>query len=207
MAIAARRVRNRPDGNKRREHILDEAQRIIGERGYHGFGLQELAERCGMTRPGLLHHFGTKDGLLIEVLRRAEASHEDAVIKLLGYRHDPSAPPDEQRERFFATLRIIVERNVAQPELVRLQVILQAEAINQTHPAHHYFQAREAAKLELMTAYVAPFAAHPGSAARQIVALMNGLEAQWLREEMRFDLPTEFDRAMAMVACRDPDRH
>jgi len=192
-------IRGRRDGQLRREAILDEAQRIIGECGYHGFGLHELAARCGLTRPGLLHHFGSKDGLLLDLLRHCDMRHERAAVAELGSHHDPLSAPDIQRARLIAGLQTIMARNIAQPELIRLQVILQAEAINHAHPAHDYFKAREATKLTLLAEHAATFSAHPMSTARQIIALWDGLQAQWLREDMTFDLLAEFDSAVASV--------
>ena len=66
----------RTDAAVRRAQILDETMRIIGERGYHGFGIQELAKRCDLTKPGVLHHFGSKDQLLIALLNDRDAKHE-----------------------------------------------------------------------------------------------------------------------------------
>lgn len=192
-------IRKRGNAKDRRAAILDEAQNIIGKRGYHGFGLQELADRCGLTKPGLLHHFGTKDQLLIDLLRDRDARHEAAVAELLDSRHDTAADVRGQHDVAIATLRLIVERNSRQPELTRLQVVLRAEAVNASHPAHEYFVAREAAKLELLANYVVPFAPRPRSTARQILALMGGLEEQWLREEGSFDLAGEFDAAISLI--------
>src|ERR1700741_2401727 len=62
----------------RRKQFLAEAARIIGERGYFGFGLQELAERCRVTKAGLLHHFGSKDQLLVELLQ--ERDRRDSIL-------------------------------------------------------------------------------------------------------------------------------
>lgn len=54
-------------------------------------------------------------------------------------------------------------------------------------------------KLDLLAGYVAPFGPHPRSSARQILALMGGLEEQWLREEGAFDLAGEFDAAITLI--------
>jgi len=58
----------REEPSLRREQILDETIRILGEQGYHGFTIQELAKRCGLSNAGLLYYFGSKDLLLIAVL-------------------------------------------------------------------------------------------------------------------------------------------
>jgi hypothetical protein len=43
-------------------------------------------------------------------------------------------------------------------------------------------------------------AGHPGSMARQLLALMSGLEEQWLRDPDSMDLVQEWDRAMETIA-------
>jgi hypothetical protein len=42
--------------------------------------------------------------------------------------------------------------------------------------------------------------AHPGSLARQLLALMSGLEEQWLHHLDTVDLVQEWDRAMTTIA-------
>ena len=55
-----RRVR----GDVRKRRILSTAVEVFGEQGYRGTSLREIARRVGMSDAGLLHHFGTKTGLL-----------------------------------------------------------------------------------------------------------------------------------------------
>lgn len=196
MSEKTRHSRFREDGHHRRQRVLDEAQRLIGERGYHGFGIQELASRCDLTKPGLLHHFGSKDQLLIALLRDRDVRHEEALFPLLGEDFERAEEAEDKRTLFIRGFRTLFERNVAQPELMRLHTILRVEAINPSHPAHVYFQAREAAKLELIAARLAAFVPFPQSVARQLSALMTGLEEQWLRSGCQFDLVAEFDRGI-----------
>ena len=73
------RTRTRNDPEVRREQILDEAIRIIGQRGYYGFTVQELAQRCGLTNGGLLYHFGSKEQLLIAVLEERNRRNAEIV--------------------------------------------------------------------------------------------------------------------------------
>lgn len=180
----------------RRDQILNETLRIVGERGYHGFGIQGLAERCGLTKPGLLHHFGTKEQLLIALLNDRDARHEAELSALFLAGYDAAASPQEQKEMLRRSFRAVVERNLEHPELVRLQAVLRAEAINPEHPAHAYFAARELASLERLTMRVAAFSPEPQSTARQILAMMTGFYEQWLREGESFDLLAEWDRAL-----------
>lgn len=188
------RVPERP----RRARILEETLRIVGERGYNGFGIQELADRCGLTKPGLLHYFGSKDQLLIALLTEVDASQE-AELSALVAPIDAGASAAAQCELFRRALRTFVERSLAQPELIRLRVVLRVEAINPLHPAHAYFNDRERGTLAWLAERTATFSPNPTSTARQVMAMMAGLEEQWLREGREVDLLAEWDRALALL--------
>jgi AcrR family transcriptional regulator len=183
----------------RRKQILDAALRIIGERGYHGFGLQELATRCGLTKAGLLHHFGSKDRLLIALLREREARDESAIVASLRDHASTAGDEGTSPDVLVEVFRAIVLRNTTQPELIRLSSVLRTEALNENHPAHGYFRQHEAAKLAIVEEMLAPFVEHARSTARQIIALMSGLEEQWLREGAAVDLVAEWDRAASKL--------
>ncbi|CAN7612167.1 TetR/AcrR family transcriptional regulator [Phenylobacterium sp. LjRoot219] len=76
------RTRTREDQEARRGQILDEAIRIVGERGFFGFTVQDLAQRCGVSNAGLLYHFSTKDELLHCMLQEFEARETAAMEPL-----------------------------------------------------------------------------------------------------------------------------
>ncbi len=51
--------------------ILDAAEKRLREHGPSGIKLQELAADVGVSHPAILHHFGSRDGLVEAVVRRA----------------------------------------------------------------------------------------------------------------------------------------
>ncbi len=59
-------------GRAKRTEILDQAMALFGEAGYRGASLRVIATRCGISHPGLLHHFPTKEALLLAVLQRRD---------------------------------------------------------------------------------------------------------------------------------------
>ena len=59
-------------GQARREAILDAASSLFAERGYHGASLRDISRRAGISHPGMLHHFASKDTLLGAVIDRLE---------------------------------------------------------------------------------------------------------------------------------------
>src|SRR5665647_3423140 len=60
--------RPRAETALRREAILQAAMVTFGAKGYYNGSLVEVADQVGMTHAGVLHHFGSKDQLLLEVL-------------------------------------------------------------------------------------------------------------------------------------------
>src|SRR5690349_12693157 len=116
-------------GRAKRRDILDQAMTLFGEAGYRGASLREIAARCGLSHPGLLHHFPTKEALLLAVLE-----HRDEVdAELLSGRAG------------LAMLRGLIgltALNATRPGIVELFTVLSAEATAAGHPAHGYFARR-----------------------------------------------------------------
>lgn len=197
MARAAKAL-TREDQDNRREQILDEAIRIVGERGFFGFTVQELAQRCGISNAGLLYHFGTKDQLLLAMLSEFEQREAVALGPLIALAQE-AAKGEAPAAALADLLRTMVARGSTQPEIGRLCMILASESLDASHPAHASFRKREAGVLDLFAQLVAPYTDNPRSKARQLLALMDGLAQQWVREDQAFDIRAEWDRAIAVV--------
>ncbi|MEV6932777.1 TetR/AcrR family transcriptional regulator [Dactylosporangium sp. NPDC051485] len=171
----ARGDRARLPAEQRRRQIIESATALVAERGFWGLSMQDVADDCGLTVPGLLHHVGSKDGLLVAVLEHRDAEDRRA----LG---DP--PPEGLRELCAA----LVRRNATQPEIVRLFAVLAAESLAPDHPAHAYFAARQQGVLDALATLAKGVSPRPETLARQIVATMDGLQLQWLRDPSGTDL-------------------
>src|ERR1700722_191134 len=59
-----------PPRRSRREEILDEATQLFAERGYEGTSMADLAEKVGLRKASLFHHFASKEVLYAAVLAR-----------------------------------------------------------------------------------------------------------------------------------------
>jgi AcrR family transcriptional regulator len=179
----ARRERSRLPAEQRRGQILAAATALVAERGFWGLSMQDVADACGLTVPGLLHHVGSKDGLLIAVLEHRD--EEDR--RSLG-----EPVPGDLRELCAA----LVRRNAGRPEIVRLFAVLAAESLAPEHPAHDYFADRQRTVL----AAFAQLAEPPEPAlARQIMATMDGLQLQWLRDPAGTDLVAMWEEAASRL--------
>jgi TetR/AcrR family transcriptional regulator, mexJK operon transcriptional repressor len=49
--------------------ILDEAWRLFQEKGYRGVTVDELCQRCALSKPTLYYYFGDKENLFVQLLR------------------------------------------------------------------------------------------------------------------------------------------
>lgn len=67
----------------RREEIIAEASRLFAERGYEGTSMGDLAERVGLRKASLFHHFPSKDGLYVTVLSQLLDEIREAIVTAL----------------------------------------------------------------------------------------------------------------------------
>ncbi len=172
-------------GRIRRDDIITAAAALYGEVGYHGASLREIAKRVGITHAGLLYYFPTKEALLAAVLERRDA--EDAERENLH-----GAPGFDMMHRFIA----LAEYNVRHPGIVDLYSRLAAEAIAEDHPAHAYFVRHYRRAYQEVQDSFAVMAERgelregvdPGLAALTFIALLDGLQTQWLTMPDAVDL-------------------
>lgn len=69
--------------------ILDEAERAFAESGYHGVSLNTIAEAVGIRAPSLVYHFGSKEKLFSEVVRRVYQKMAAELEVALGSGNTP----------------------------------------------------------------------------------------------------------------------
>ncbi|WTW99865.1 TetR/AcrR family transcriptional regulator [Streptomycetaceae bacterium NBC_01309] len=172
-------------GRAKRREIIDQAVALFGEVGYRGASLREIAARCGISHPGLIHHFPTKEALLLAVLAQRD---EDDARRL-------TAAGEVGVDRLRRTVEV-VELNTRRRAIVEMFTALSAEATSAEHPAHAYFAERYRTTVAGLTydyahareAGLLRPGIDPEEAARQLIALMDGLQVQWLIDSEGTDM-------------------
>jgi TetR/AcrR family transcriptional regulator, repressor for neighboring sulfatase len=76
-----KRTRRTPD--EARRLILDAAQAAIARTGPEGLRLQEIAAAVGISHPLILHHFGSRAGLVRELTREATIELRDKLVEAM----------------------------------------------------------------------------------------------------------------------------
>lgn len=182
-------------GEERRAEIVLAALEVIAERGYRGASMAAVAERVGLTQQGLLHYFPTKDALLVAVLR--ERDRWDAV-------------PDSPLR--LDLLGSLVEYNAMRPGIVQTFSALLGESVTEGHPAREFFTERyervRGSMTEVLRAEYGdrlPGGLTPERAAPLLVAVMDGLQYQWLLDPGAVDMPGAFRDFLALLGERSTD--
>jgi len=204
MSTQRHQPKSRPETVARRREIVKAAVEVFGAKGFTGGTLMDIAEQVGMTHAGILHHFGSKDQLLLEVLLYRD---ETDVAGLEG-RHIPGGA-----ELFRHLVRTAIA-NATRAGIVQSFVVLSAESVTDDHPAREFFRSRyEVLRGELERAFEVmcaergvdqPQAVADASAA--ILAVMDGLQVQWLLQRDVVDLArsTEFAIEAIVSAVLEP---
>jgi AcrR family transcriptional regulator len=193
--------RSSKQGRERREAILAAAEDVFARQGYRGGSLQTIAERVGLSQPGLLHHFPTKESLFVEILDLRQAEDEQRFMQKLA---------DSDGDFWVAVLEC-VKYGAETPGLSRLFTSLASESMDADHPGHEWFvghfrraramwthilvQEQKAGRVDADV--------DVGLLASEILAMWDGLTLQWELDPGGVDLVgamgTYLERVRAQV--------
>ena len=177
-----------------REQILSAALRIIAENGYTGATLQQVADAVGLSKPGVLHHFGSRDALFTAVLarrddedRRAFTPGDDMVASLIAtVRHNATVPGLVALYAAFAGIATTDSTATASREFLstRYPVIVGeiARTIRERQAAGEIDAALDADAL-----------------ARVMTAASDGLQTQWLIDPQGVDMAADLEKLWALI--------
>jgi AcrR family transcriptional regulator len=184
-----------------RRKILEACADAFGGAGFHGSSTKDIAQRAGISHTGLRHHFPTKEDLLIALLE-LRAEHSTEVLTALNARTPQTHPLEALRGQL-----AILRENQQDPGMIELHCVLSGEATSPDHPAHGYYVKRYqeirhhytqafvtlAERGELSTDFAPP------QLATMTIALINGLQAQWLYDREFVDIEGTVREFLASV--------
>ncbi|MGX5682845.1 TetR/AcrR family transcriptional regulator [Schumannella luteola] len=181
---------------EKRGLILEAALEVFAQSGYRAGSLRDVALKVGMSEAGLLHHFQNKSALLAAVLERRDDHARDMI--------DFSGPGRQT----LTDLIELVRYNSTIPGVVELYCTLSAEATSPDHPAHAFFVNRYQDTTSSITAAFTDMERHgqlrpginPAAASRALIALMDGLQVQWLLNRDSVDMVEDIRGFLSAVA-------
>lgn len=186
----------RARGEARRREILDTAMTLFSQGGFNSVSLADIAAEVGITQAGILHYYPTKAALLLAVLQEREFRNQEAARTSEAAGEDPLTA-------YIGTLK----DNDGNPELVKLFVILAAEATAEGHPGHDWFRERNENLVARTTDNVRrvidpaklPEGVDAEVIARWLLALAHGLGAQWVFDTSAFPRAELVERFMLLL--------
>ncbi len=152
---------------------------LFAAKGYRGTGVAALAQQVGMTATGMLYYFGSKERLLQEVVAERDRRDELDLDSLS-----------------LSSFRELGRHNEKTALLTRLYVVLGAESLDPDDPLHGFFIDRYETARGLVRS-VLEREREQGNFRRDIdteqiaaeaIAVLMGLEIQWLIDPERVDL-------------------
>ncbi|WP_345463346.1 helix-turn-helix domain-containing protein [Nocardioides marinquilinus] len=167
----------------RRREIVQSALELFLADGYYGTSLRAIARRIGMTHAGLLHHFDSKDELLVEVLHRWDLDTRSWF---------ESQPPVRSLDDLVDRCVALIDRHRDEPALIRLLLTLSSSASDPRHPLSSHFRQRSRSARAFMRGFLAPLQERGqipadvdlDQAAAWMVAGLDGLQLQWLNDAL-----------------------
>lgn len=127
-------------GVERRRAIVAAATEHFAREGYRGTGIAAIAKEAGVTTGGVLHHFGSKEGLLVAVLQQRD---RDAVT---AFESHPADTVADELDRWVA----VAAWNEDRAAVAALHTVLLAESIAADHPARAWFLERNRAVVAVL---------------------------------------------------------
>ena len=167
-----------PTDTDRRAAILNATVESFGRLGYYGTSLQRIATEVGLTKAGVLHYVGSKEGLLDLALTE---TYDQQTVDIMA------AMVTEERPLIAEMWRKVVAVNAVRPALVHMFSTLSAEALDPAHPAHDYFARREhdTVASALNINWRVPDGVNVEHLLQAGFSMMDGLQLRWLRSPGR----------------------
>lgn len=169
-----------------RARIVDAASAEFSAGGYEASSLRSIAAAAGLSHPGLLHHFPTKQALLEAVLTAQEEADQEA------FENHP-APTTAAELADVVSAAVALDRRAT--ALVQLRARLAVAGGDPGHPAHDFAVRRYERLAGQMAGEIAALPlgevsadVRPDEAADILLAVIEGLLVRGLAEP-ELDVP------------------
>jgi AcrR family transcriptional regulator len=175
-------------GLARQQQILDAAFELLATNGYRSTSLALVADKVGITEAGVLHHFPSKEALLLAVLDRRDLAAGPDVEAWVA---EPGGGLESLR-RIPALAQVLLD----EPLLMRFDSVVGGESIAEGGAVAEHFRNR----MRLIRRAFAGLLQEGirrgelrtdidvDAVAAEMVAFMDGIQTQWLLDPEAIDL-------------------
>ncbi len=186
-------------GLVRRNLILDASLELFAANGIRGTSLATVADAVGLTEAGVIHHFPSKDALVLAVLAHRDNADPDAEA-------DVAQPGGglESLRRIPRLAQVLLD----QPVLMRFDSVVGGESIAEGGAVLDYFRDRMRHIRQALCRMLREGIQRGDlrkdidveGVATEIVAFMDGIQTQWLLDPKRIDLLNAYQQYFDKLA-------
>lgn len=176
----------------RKAELLDQVREMIATEGSAGLSLRSVARWCGMSAPGILHHFDGLKPLLEAVLAKRDAEQLAAATAYV----DSLGEEGTLLDFADALVRTVESTAVESLNFDALEV----EAVAQPdHPAHDYYLHQMVRPLPPALALARREYAQPDAVIAVLGVISDGMRYRWLRADGIPDYWGDWSKIREMV--------
>jgi AcrR family transcriptional regulator len=188
-------------GLARRQQILDTSLELFAANGFRSTSLATIANAVGLTEAGILHHFASKDALVLAVLAHRDSAEPDAEAHVA----EPGGGLESLR-RIPTLAQVLLD----QPVLMRFDSVVGGESIAEGGAVLEYFRDRMR-QIRQALAGMLKEGIRRGElrndvdvdgVATEIVAFMDGIQTQWLLDPQGINLITAYKHYIDNLAAQ-----
>jgi AcrR family transcriptional regulator len=197
------RTINPEEYNRKRNEILDAAQRLVYTKGYERITIQDILDGIGISSGAFYHYFDSKPAVLEALAERMQDEIERNVLPIV---HDPYLPANEKLRRFFATVlrrEITAEAKTIVDALLRIWFTDENALIRQKV---------DAARIERLTPLLTEIirqgiqeagltTPYPDQAGEVALSLIQGLQYSLAKRFSRFETDDDSSQNIAAVVA------
>ena len=182
---------------RKREHLLEVAQRMFCEIGFHAVSVDAILEEAGVARMTLYKNFGSKEDLIVAALKREDRTFRQWLASAVEARSNHS------KDRILGLFHALHDRFAADGYYGCAFIRASIEYPASGHPVHRAAQAHK----EMIRSYLRGLAAEvegadPVTLSEQLYLLFEGaITASQLHGE---PWPAEYARQAAEKLLAEP---
>ena len=183
-----------------RTRVIEAAARLFAERGLEAVSIQDIRDASGVSNGSIFHHFGSKNGVALQVYLAERRAYWDHAISAL------EAHPGDPVDALGAAARATLAYQEANPE--RHNFMIECASSTWTRAHAEPVQALNAAFTDRFLAWAAPHAAagrlrplHPELVAALVFGPSQWLARSWLTG-LTIDPPTHYADALVELVTR-----
>ena len=191
---------NESDWDRKRAAILTAAGEVFAERGFKGGTTKEIAERSGLSQPSIYHYVGSKNDLLLEIVREVDTYGWRIFEKLKEAGDDPA---EKLRMIIHAQLELALESPSLYEVYWHEQRSLPAEISGElTKGRSQYIRRVDRITRECQSAGILP-AEHPSRVLTEGILGMLHVATRWYRPGGKYR-PSEIADAFSELVGLPP---